>query len=153
MYCKNCGKLIDDDSRFCQYCGMRFSSQNSIRQTTVVEEPVRNKPQADIVSDKWVWSLATIPLVAGWIVPSILLGMGISGGYMSTLIVIILNIVFLSQDIKEIKNSGMNAESWLYLGFILVPVYLFVRESKTNKNYAPGIVWCVLFFLDLIVSL
>lgn len=30
MYCKYCGKKIDDDSLFCQYCGRRIVSTNII---------------------------------------------------------------------------------------------------------------------------
>ena len=28
MYCKNCGKQIDDDSRFCQHCGTSFTGNS-----------------------------------------------------------------------------------------------------------------------------
>ena len=52
--------------------------------------------------------------------------------------------------IKDLKKSGIVVESWIWVGFVLVPVYLFVRAAKTNKNKAPGIVWCVLFVLQFI---
>lgn len=29
MYCKSCGKQIDDDSNFCMYCGTRVSSKST----------------------------------------------------------------------------------------------------------------------------
>ena len=29
MYCKKCGKLIDDDSKYCRYCGEGFDSVNN----------------------------------------------------------------------------------------------------------------------------
>ena len=64
---------------------------------------------------------------------------------------IVANVFFICKDIDEIKKAGQDAEAWLYLGLILVPVYLYVRESKTNKKYAPLVVWCVLFFIDLII--
>lgn len=96
-------------------------------------------------SDKWVWALATAPIIAS-IVLSIL---GI-GGSISTIVLIILNCVFISLDEKELKRTGHDPEKWLWMGLVLVPIYLFVRESKTNRNWAPGIVWCVILLLGLI---
>ncbi len=29
MYCKNCGKPIPDNTKFCPYCGTQFSSAES----------------------------------------------------------------------------------------------------------------------------
>ena len=104
---------------------------------------------AGCISEKWIWALATIPLVASIILPRVLIGMGIGSLY-ATIAVFVLNIVFLTADVKELKSAGKDAGSWLFLGVILVPVYIFVREGKTNKNYIPGVLWCVLFFASLI---
>lgn len=97
-----------------------------------------------MISDKWQWALATAPLLSSFI----LAAMGL--GAITLITTIGLNCLFLSLDIKELKKNGYEAESWLWLGLLLVPVYLFIRASKTNKRYAPGIVWCALFVLDLI---
>ena len=29
MYCKNCGKKIDDDSKFCRFCGEKTDAQEN----------------------------------------------------------------------------------------------------------------------------
>ena len=29
MYCKNCGKKIDDDSKFCRFCGEKPDAQEN----------------------------------------------------------------------------------------------------------------------------
>ncbi len=100
--------------------------------------------QGKVVFDKWIWSLATIPMAAGLFLPVL----GITGLF-STIIIVVLNVVFLSLDCKEVRDAGYDIDKWLYLGIALVPVYIFVRESKTNRNWAPGIVWCVLFILSL----
>ncbi|MCI6978877.1 MAG: GYF domain-containing protein [Lachnospiraceae bacterium] len=101
----------------------------------------------EAVSDKWLWALATIPIFAN-IVLSRFIPTDLS--ILLTLIVVALNISFLTLDIKDLKKSGIVVESWIWVGFVLVPVYLFVRAAKTNKNKAPGIVWCVLFVLQFI---
>lgn len=36
MFCKNCGKEIDNDSKFCKYCGEKFVKENLV----VVENKV-----------------------------------------------------------------------------------------------------------------
>ena len=41
MYCKNCGKEIADDSKFCQYCGTAQQQEQVCEPKQVVEEPKR----------------------------------------------------------------------------------------------------------------
>lgn len=129
-----------------------YSDWRKAEQTELVNYMYNTAPElpSDAISEKWVWALATVPMVASLLLPSILHSMGLSTS-LATIVVVILNIVFLSADSKELRNTGKDPGAWLFLGFILVPVYLFVRESKTNKNYAPGITWCVLFAISLIL--
>lgn len=97
-----------------------------------------------VVSDKWQWALATVPLLSSFILTALGLGP------ITIFTTIALNCLFISLDTKELKKHGYDAEAWLWLGLLLVPVYLFVRASRTSKQYAPGILWCVLFALDLL---
>lgn len=39
MYCKNCGKQIDDDSKFCNYCGTE-QSINIYRESNSEKEKI-----------------------------------------------------------------------------------------------------------------
>ena len=105
------------------------------------------------ISEKWLWALATIPILT-----SIILGKNwyalvpysiAQHTYLLSIIVIVANIVFLSLDVSEIKKSGKDVGAWIWTGLLLVPVYLYVREKNTNKNYAPLIVWSILFILSL----
>lgn len=98
------------------------------------------------LSDKWLWALATVPTLAGFI---LLLFIPSSASFLVTIAQIVLNIVFLSLDTKALRENGYYPETWLYLGILLVPVYLFVRASKTTKNMAPGIVNCILIVLSI----
>ncbi len=103
------------------------------------------------ISDKWIWALATIPLFISIIAKYIVLFNGLEW-WIPTACTIIANLFFVYKDIDEIKKAGQNAEAWLFLGLILVPVYLYVRESKTNKKYMPLAVWCLLFIIDVMTS-
>ena len=96
------------------------------------------------ISDKWIWAMATIPLILAVILPTLFVRLGINASF-ATIIVFVLNIVFLAGDEKELKKAGKNAGAWLICALILMPLYIFAREAKTNKNYAPGILWCLLF--------
>ena len=106
-----------------------------------------------IVSEKWLWALATVPILI-----SIVLGKNwyklmpysiAQHTYLLSIIVIVANIVFLTLDVSEIKKSGKDVGAWIWTGLLLVPVYLYVREKNTNRNYAPLIVWGILFVLSL----
>jgi hypothetical protein len=66
---------------------------------------------------------------------------------MGFLIFFILNATFVALDINELKNKAFAPEGWIWFGFLLVPIYLFIRASKTNKKYGYAITWCILFAL------
>ncbi len=48
MYCKNCGKIIDDDSKFCNYCGTEHKSavaeESTEQESGDVEIPTASTP-------------------------------------------------------------------------------------------------------------
>ena len=101
------------------------------------------------ISDKWVWALATIPLTISIIAEYFVLSNGLEW-WVPYICTIIPDLFFIYKDIDEIKKVGQDVEAWLVLGLIVIPVYLYVRESKTNKNYAPLVVWCVLCLINAI---
>lgn len=41
MYCKKCGKLIADDSVYCNYCGAKQAPNNVTKMPTLSEDGVR----------------------------------------------------------------------------------------------------------------
>ena len=104
------------------------------------------------ISEKWIWALAAVPIVLSFILTFVMADMRLLPQYewVITVCVIAANIIFLIKDTEEVKKSGRDVGKWLFLGIVLVPVYLYVREKHTNKNYTPLIVWCVLFFISLI---
>lgn len=100
----------------------------------------------DVVSGKYAWSLATVPILISWFVEFI--GFPF---WVVTISTISLNIVFLMLDSDELNKSGINVNSWMWMGIVLVPAYLFVRASKTNKKYGYAITWCLMFVADLLI--
>lgn len=97
------------------------------------------------ITEKWVWALAALPIPVSWF----LAGM-VESASIVTVATLALNILFLMLDIQALKKTGRDIDNVLWLGLILVPVYLFVRAAKYSKKYAPAIVWCVLFGLDVL---
>ena len=97
------------------------------------------------ISDKWLWCLATVPLFISWIVEAAFPESGKAG----MIVCIVLNCIFLCLDVELLKKGGRQAESWLWLGLLIVPLYLGVRASRTNKNWLPLVAWIVLMVFDL----
>ena len=101
------------------------------------------------ISDRWIWCMAVIPLSA-----LILLCYFIEPT--RTLVFIwpavsfFVSLFFYIQDRKELVLKGQKRTSW-FLGIFLIPVYLVVREVRTNLNYCPAIIWCTLLFLALLI--
>ena len=100
----------------------------------------------NIVSNKYAWTLATIPILISWFVELI--------GFPTVVVIICtisLNVIFLMLDSDELNKVGINVNNWMWMGIVLVPAYLFVRASKTNKQYGYAIMWCVMFLFALII--
>lgn len=106
-------------------------------------------PKQVAISDKWIWCLAIIPILVSVFMNHV--WMGHSSTYLTWIVPVILNVLFIWLDQKELINAGMLAESWMYMGILLVPVYLVVREIKTNNNYSPAIIWCFIFAIDFFI--
>lgn len=164
MFCTQCGQEINDKAVICVKCGcavtpqasrfvMTQSACSTVPQVTQPITPEVDSP--DELPEKWMWALATVPITVSWILAGILAAVFENRdpsrlARITTVTTILLNIIFLSLDVKILKKTGRDIEKALWLGFILVPVYLFVRAAKYSKKYAPAIVWCVLFVLDIL---
>ena len=68
MYCKNCGKQIEDEVKFCPYCGAALDlsttspTQNNQHNTTAFETSNLQSNSA-AVTDTWIWALAIVPII------------------------------------------------------------------------------------------
>jgi len=149
-FCSKCGNQHQDEAQFCPKCGNAIITNNgnaiaqNSRNTTAESEAK--------LSDKWVWTLACVPIF-GMILEYIVLNVvGFHSEWTGIFIFITLNIIFVSLDISELENKGFHPDGWLWLGLLLVPVYLFIRANKTNKKFGYAITWCVLFMLSLLAE-
>jgi hypothetical protein len=96
------------------------------------------------LSDTWVWVLACIPII-GWILEIIVFVAIGPSEWFGFFIFFALNTTFILLDKSELEKRGYIFDGVFWLGLALVPVYMFVRAARTNRNYAYAIVWCVLF--------
>lgn len=98
------------------------------------------------LNDKWLWCLATLPISIDMLIYQLSLSnIFHMDSNIVTILVIALNCVFLTLDIRYLRRAGYDAKKWLFLGLLLVPAYLFVRALKTNKNFIPLIFWCGIY--------
>ena len=111
----------------------------------LVQNVIPSLPMSEI-SDKWLWALATIPIISEALMrqfmPSIISSLDRS------IILVILNSLFILLDVAYLMKRHIKLSAWLKTGILLVPIYLFGRAAKTNKHYAPGITWCILVLLS-----
>ena len=54
MFCKNCGKQIDDSSRFCKYCGSNVLDENNSLTSDEPEKKVEKFKQSRSSCIKWL---------------------------------------------------------------------------------------------------
>lgn len=156
MYCSYCGAKLADDAVFCASCGEKVPNidHTPIKATTPavsVEQAMNTGPRiiTDTLSDGWIWVLALVPIALSMLMDYT--GIANSIGFFSWVIVVGLNIFCLIKDQNELDRFNIKTEGWFFLGCILVPLYLIVREVKTNRNLIPAVLWLFLFAVDLFI--
>lgn len=154
MFCSVCGNELKAEAKFCPNCGQPTDDSNQNSESdkwfyinnSNIKDVVPSVPD-NVVSSKYAWTLATVPILISWFAEMI--------GFNALIVLICtvsLNIIFLMLDKSELNKVGIDVNNWMWMGIVLVPAYLFVRASKTNKQYGYAIMWCVMFLFDLIVS-
>jgi hypothetical protein len=166
MFCEKCGSPIGDKAQFCSNCGYKVNLRGDSMQSSVTSGDFSQIPNNEnmksqshendqiyqgtiSLSDKWAWALACVPVMSSLLYFFLQSITEIESGF-SFVIAIAMNIIFVILDDRELKRASMNPDKWIWAGFFLVPVYLFLRANKTQKNYGYAITWCVLFFIDII---
>lgn len=150
MYCRMCGKENRENARFCTECGADLS--NCYEKPITAKTVISTGTNIIDTDNRFAWALATVPIMVSWIIswPAVLL-FGYNAAVAIYVVTLILNVIFFSLDIKMLEKQGWQPDKWLWLGIVLVPLYLFIRASKTDKNYWYGIAWCIMWFLDLVI--
>jgi len=153
-FCRNCGKEVNEDAKFCGSCGTARDTAVSapvITSNVNLDDVELDEPDVDGLSDVWVWLLAFVPLfgtIAEIIVLSVI---NDNVEWIGTAIFICFNILFMTLDLKELNLRRFPTDGWGWLGYLFVPVYLFMRAAKTNRKYGYAILWCVLFGVFVII--
>jgi hypothetical protein len=166
MFCEKCGSPVGDKAQFCSNCGYKVNLRGDSMQSSVTPDDFSQMPNNEnmksqshendqiyqgtiSLSDKWAWTLACVPIMSSLLYSFLQSTMGIESGF-SFVIAIVMNIIFSIFDDRELKKASVKSENWIWAGFLLVPVYLFLRASKTQRQYGYAITWCVLFVLEII---
>jgi hypothetical protein len=126
----------------------QVSNNNNVKNR--LHENSQIYPKVIDLSDKWVWTLACVPIMSSLLYLFLQSNIEV-GSEFSLIVAIVMNIIFLLLDDRELKKASINPNKWIWTGFIIIPIYLFVRASKTKRKYGYAIAWCVLFVLDIIL--
>lgn len=123
-----------------------FSRWQKIENTSLRYIVQSNVPTVPLnsLSDKWPWALATVPFLGYFILTFLQIE---NATFISFFI---FYPIFLLLDELYLRKNRIVTKPWRW-SFLIIPLYLFIRASKTTKNMAPGIVWCVLFVLSLFI--
>ncbi len=121
----------------------------SLVDSPFADTAIEMTPAPVSVSDRWLWCLAIIPMAA--MILLYYLKLMPTEGAISWFVPFAINTTFFLLDKKELQDKGFYPEGWMWMGFFLIPVYLIVREVKTNRNYVPAIIWCFLFAVETFI--
>lgn len=98
----------------------------------------------DCAKNTWAWCIALVPVIG-----IVLLFNGIDipiWGYW------IVNSILILLDLYEIHKVRKGFEIWDILGFVIIPVYLFVRASKVDKKYGYAILDLTAIILTVLIG-
>ena len=159
--------------RLCPECGCKIGPLAVVYPNCYVPTGMKKLSVDDSsISDKWLWALASVPIPASWLIliiaktcASVLMSSGGAVGIdpynqarifsmlaqHKWVLTILLNSVFLIADKEYLRRKDKNPNIWIWLGLILVPVYLFARANCTTKNFWPCVVWLSLFVWDILI--
>lgn len=134
VFCSRCGKKLYEGASYCSVCGTKYG--NTIEKGKHYMPSVEHISISKAISDKWAWALATVPTGIMIVMPLITSSRGIMWA-----LAITASIVFFFLDKAEIEKSGIGSYVWIWVGLVIVPIYLWIRVYmlKTSNGYA--LVW------------
>lgn len=148
-FCTSCGQSLPENVAFCGSCGHKNEGLNEtptgadVTASTPVEGTVAASPSQ--VTDGFAWTLAVLPIILV-LVNAVLLA-SYSPGWVSYAISFALGSGLVIADSKRLEARGYKLNMWL--GFFLIPVYLYNRSRMLKQGQAMLITWSVLFVLSL----
>ena len=114
---------------------------------SIYEEKMNpTEPNPNMLSDVALWLMVCVTPLVSLVV---LYAFGLAG---QLLVGIGLDCLFYFVDKDNLKKAGYHLpDSYVALAIIISICYLFMRASKTNKNYAPFILGCVIEMISLFI--
>jgi hypothetical protein len=153
-FCVTCGAPDHARGRFCGSCGAELARADA----NPLPAPDGESPaeegasttfaqQRPVVDNAFAWTLAVTPLLL-ILVDGAMAAAGVATGVtVGILIAVAVNTVLSVADSRRLKAVGINVPG--VLAVLLVPVYLFVRQSRTKQAAWIPIVWCICFVASL----
>ena len=117
MYCRNCGKELDDSFKVCPYCGTRVDNEPLNQQPNLNYSNTRDVVEED--SGNFGWALL---------------------GFLFPLVGLILFLVWHDNKPKSAKKAGIGALVGTIVYIIFMVIWLFIVEAiiKGAIDYDPN---------------
>jgi hypothetical protein len=146
--------ILDRDSKI--WC-KEFADWMSINETDFDISQLPPPPlTGSSLNNTYIWILAFAPII-GLILEYTLAYATSSSDYVAEnnvdngkywIVTMVLNVLLCWLDEKQLSKSGHDTSKFKGLLW-LVPVYLYIRCKKTKVQFAPFIIWIVMFILSL----
>lgn len=167
--CKECGKEISDTASKCIHCGYELDiikcpecGKNTSKKINsceycgyLLKENEKSDKSSEKITNVYMWILAFIPLICVplfWITWYLLNSFWVSAIFI-LIIINVMQIILISQDYKNLKNTRKNLE---ILGKfnplkIVVPDYIKKRAKIQNDSLKHFTLWIINFVIFIIV--
>lgn len=143
-YCDACGKRSEPGGKFCAGCGAELPPEPP---QPASPPPYYAPPAVAIkVDDTAAWFLAFSLVIGAICVATI----GTTSGWLGFLIYFVVNTILSRWDMHNLEKAGIKPPS-LGLGVTLVPVYLWQRQHKLGKTYAPFVICLIVWIASFSV--
>lgn len=141
--CKECGKEISSEIKYCLHCGAKVNNSS-------------NK-EINKVNNIYIWTVVFLPLICCflfWILEYFINSFLISI-FITIIFNLIIEIFFVLKDYKNLNTNAINTSS---LGIIKatninIPKYIIKRSKLLNESIIKFIIWLIGFIFFILIIL
>lgn len=130
MYCKNCGKEIEDDSRFCNYCGFNFSGNKSNNKFDINNILIQFNKFKDVTISRFMYKIKTDNKTRNCTIIATFIAI--------ICLIFLINNMSLNKYENQIYEGCLDIKSQLKdpNSFILYDRAIVIKPKKENDYYA-----------------